>query len=120
MLAAARRDHPSTDIVIKSHTETISGYRRGYFSAADETSAIQFLTAQISPWHLFDGAVAIYTFSSHMSFEAILTGHTRHVFGQPFYAEWGLTKDHVLLTARTRRLSREQLFVATMIQYLIW
>ena len=29
MLAAARRDNPSTDIVIKSHTETISGYRRG-------------------------------------------------------------------------------------------
>ena len=86
MLAAARRDHPGKDIVIKNHTETIAGYRRGYFSAADQTSALRLLTAPISPWHLFDRAVAVYTVSSHMGFEAILAGHTPHVFGQPFYA----------------------------------
>ena len=84
MLAAARRDHSGTDIVIKSHTETIAGYLRGYFSAADQISTIRLLNAPISPWHLFDGAVAVYTVSSHMGFEAILAGHTPHVFGQPF------------------------------------
>ena len=55
-----------------------------------------------------------------MGFEAILAGHTPHVFGQPFYAGWGLTQNHTLLTGRTRRLSREQLFAAAMIQYPIW
>ena len=37
--------------------------------------------------------MAVYTVSSQLGFEAILHGHIRpQVFGQPFYAGWGL--DH--------------------------
>jgi len=60
MLAAARREHPDANIIIKSHAETILGHRRGYFSAADETDTIQLLATPISPWQLFAGALAVY------------------------------------------------------------
>ena len=120
MLAAARREHPDANIIIKSHAETILGHRRGYFSAADATDTIRLLATPISPWRLFDGAIAVYTMSSQMGFEAILAGHTPHVFGQPFYAGWGLSKDRKPTTGRTRILSRAQLFAAAMILYPIW
>ena len=120
MLAAARREHPDANIIIKSHAETILGHRRGYFSAADATDTIRLLATPISPWRLFDGAIAVYTISSQMGFEAILAGHTPHVFGQPFYAGWGLSKDRKPTTGRTRILSRAQLFAAAMILYPIW
>ena len=120
MLAAARREHPDANIIIKSHAETILGHRRGYFSAADATDTIRLLATPISPWQLFDGAIAVYTISSQMGFEAILAGHTPHVFGQPFYAGWGLSKDRKPITGRTRTLSRAQLFAAAMILYPIW
>lgn len=120
MLAAARREHPDANIIIKSHAETILGHRRGYFSAADATDTIRLLATPISPWQLFDGAIAVYTISSQMGFEAILAGHTPHVFGQPFYAGWGLSKDRKPITGRTRILSRGQLFAAAMILYPIW
>ena len=120
MLASARREHPGANILIKSHAETIMGLRRGYFSAADETDTIRLLTTPISPWKLFEGAIAVYTMSSQMGFEAILAGHKPHVFGQPFYAGWGLSKDRRPLTGRTRCLSRAQLFAAAMILYPIW
>ena len=120
MLAAARREHPDANIIIKSHAETILGHRRGYFSAADATDTIRLLATPISPWRLFDGAIAVYTISSQMGFEAILAGHTPHVFGQPFYAGWGLSKDRKPITGRTRILSRGQLFAAAMILYPIW
>ena len=120
MLAAARREHPDANIIIKGHAETILGHRRGYFSAADSTDTIRLLATPISPWQLFDGAIAVYTISSQMGFEAILAGHTPHVFGQPFYAGWGLSKDRKPITGRTRILSRAQLFAAAMILYPIW
>ena len=120
MLAAARREHPDANIIIKSHAETILGHRRGYFSDADATDTIRLLATPISPWQLFDGAIAVYTISSQMGFEAILAGHTPHVFGQPFYAGWGLSKDRKPITGRTRILSRAQLFAAAMILYPIW
>ena len=120
MLAAARREHPDANIIIKSHAETMLGHRRGYFSAADATDTIRLLATPISPWQLFDGAIAVYTISSQMGFEAILAGHTPHVFGQPFYAGWGLSKDRKPITGRTRILSRAQLFAAAMILYPIW
>jgi capsular polysaccharide export protein len=55
-----------------------------------------------------------------MGFEAILDGHRPHVFGQPFYAGWGLTHDRQPLPRRTRRLTAEELFAGAMILAPLW
>ena len=55
-----------------------------------------------------------------MGFEAILAGHAPRVFGQPFYAGWGLSVDERPLARRGRVLRPAQLFAAAMILYPRW
>ena len=64
--------------------------------------------------------MAVYTVSSQLGFEAILAGHKPRVFGQPFYAGWGLTQDEMPPPRRNRRLTRAQLFSGAMILYPTW
>ena len=120
MLATARREHPGVPIILKAHPETSAGLREGHFSASDATAHITLLTTPVSPWALLDGAIAVYTVSSHLGFEAILAGHRPRVFGQPFYAGWGLTTDETPLPRRTRTLTASQLFAGAMILAPLW
>ncbi|WP_212523980.1 capsular polysaccharide biosynthesis protein [Actibacterium sp. MT2.3-13A] len=120
MLAVARIENPGARILIKTHPETLSGHRAGHFTPADLRQGMEFLTDPVSPWALLEGAVAVYTVSSQLGFEAILAGHKPRVFGQPFYAGWGLTQDENPLPRRSRRLTRAQLFAAAMILAPTW
>jgi len=120
MLYYAQEEHPNAKILIKTHPETTAGHRGGYFSDADCNDRIAICDSPISPYALFEGAIAVYTVSSQMGFEAILTGHKPVVFGQPFYMGWGLTDDRKPLDRRQRSLTRAQLFAATMILYPTW
>lgn len=120
MLAAAQVDHPGVRVVIKTHPDSSLGLRPGHFSAADAGGLISVFTAPASPWRLLDGAIAVYTVSSQLGFEAILAGHRPHVFGQPFYAGWGLSADRNPVARRGRVLSKDQLFAAAMILAPLW
>ncbi|MFU8824886.1 capsular polysaccharide biosynthesis protein [Yoonia sp.] len=120
MLFYAQTEHPGQRIIIKTHPETRAGDKAGYFSAADCTDRISLCDAPVSPWALLSGAVAVYTVSSQLGFEAILAGHKPVVFGQPFYMGWGLTDDRKPLARRQRRLTRAQLFAGAMILYPTW
>lgn len=122
MLYYAQEENPGARIVIKTHPETAQGHRPGYFSAADTSDRIALLEDPVSPWSLLEGAIAVYTVSSQLGFEAIFAGHRPRVFGRPFYTGWGLTDDrHPLgLPRRGRTLSRAQLFAAAMILYPRW
>ncbi|MEM6578212.1 MAG: capsular polysaccharide biosynthesis protein, partial [Pseudomonadota bacterium] len=122
MLYYAQEDHPGAQVLVKTHPETRAGFRKGYFSEADTNARISLLSDPVSPWTLLDGAIAVYTVSSQLGFEAIFAGHKPQVFGRPFYAGWGLTDDrHPLsMPRRGRRLSRAQLFAAAMLLYPKW
>ncbi len=120
MLFVAREEHPGARILVKSHPETQQGFRQGYFKADDLGPNMAFFSDAVSPWPLLEGAIAVYTVSSGLGFEAILAGHNPRVFGQPFYAGWGLTQDEVPLARRQRRLTRAQMFAAAMILYPSW
>ncbi len=121
MLVVAQEEHPSAPILIKSHPETTGGFRYGYYSMHDaKTGRIELERRPISPWQLLQGAVAVYTVSSQLGFEAIFAGHKPVVFGQPFYAGWGLTDDRNPIDRRQRTLTRTQLFAGTMLLYPKW
>lgn len=120
MLAQAREEHPTARILIKTHPETRLGLRPGHFEPATLPPDVALLTDPISPWKLLEGAIAVYTVSSQMGFEAILAGHRPRVFGQPFYAGWGLTTDEQPPPRRRRSLTRAQLFAAAMILAPTW
>ncbi len=116
MLAAARAHNPAARIVIKSHPETVAGYRAGHFGAADGV----VISDPVSPWRLLEGAEAVYTVSSQLGWEAVLAGHRPVVFGQPWYAGWGLTQDVQPVARRGRVLTPVQMFAAAMILMPVW
>lgn len=120
MLFYAQTEHPGARIIIKTHPETPAGHRKGYYTHADTSDQITLCDDPMSPWTLFEGAIAVYTVSSQLGFEAIIAGHKPVVFGQPFYVGWGLTDDRKPLQRRQRSLTRAQLFAAAMILYPTW
>jgi capsular polysaccharide export protein len=120
MLATAIEEHPGTRILIKAHPETRLGLRPGHFDPAALPASVTVITDAVSPWKLLEGAIAVYTVSSQMGFEAILAGHRPRVFGQPFYAGWGLTQDEQPIPRRRRTLTRAQLFAGAMILAPTW
>ena len=120
MLVFAQEEHPGCRVLIKTHPETRAGHRPGHFGVEDETDRVRLWTEPTSPQTLFAGAVGVYVHSSQLGFEAIYAGHRPRVFGQPFYAGWGLTVDERPVPRRERRLSRAQLFAAAMILYPRW
>ena len=61
-------------VLIKTHPETRLGYRRGYFGAPLQYMRVSHINDNVSVWDLLDGAIAVYTVSSHLGFEAILAG----------------------------------------------
>ncbi len=120
MLVFAQEENPGLPVLIKTHPETAAGHRPGHYGPAHESDRVRLIAGPHSPWHLLEGASAVYTVSSGMGFEAIIAGHNPRVFGQPFYAGWGLTQDENPVDRRTRRLTRAQLFAAAMILYPTW
>ena len=120
MLTAARMEHPGKRVLIRTHPETAHGFRPGHYEPKDTGEGIALQDENLSPWLLLEGAVAVYTLSSQLGFEAILAGHRPRVFGTPFYAGWGLTEDEERTPRRRRRLTRAQLFAGAMILYPAW
>ncbi|WP_413874466.1 capsular polysaccharide biosynthesis protein [Albidovulum sp.] len=120
MLVFAQEEHPGARIVIKTHPETAAGKRPGHYNGGHAHGRISLLETPVSPWKLMEGAVGVYTVSSQLGFEAIMAGHRPRVFGQPFYAGWGLTADENPVARRERKLTRAQLFAAAMILAPAW
>jgi capsular polysaccharide export protein len=121
MLYYAQENHPNQRIIIKTHPETRAVKRAGYFTAAHcTTDKISLYSGDASIWDLMENAIAVYTVSSTVGFEAIIAGHRPHVFGNPFYAGWGLTHDAFPVQRRQRRLTAAQLFLGAMIRYPKW
>ena len=120
MLVRAQEEHPGRRVVVKLHPETVLGLRQGHYGPADASDRVTLLAANVSPWRLLEGAIAVYVGSSQLGFEAILAGHRPHVFGQPFYAGWGLSEDEAGFPRRRRKLTKVQLFAGAMLLAPTW
>lgn len=120
MLFVAQEENPGAPVIIKTHPETQTGHRDGHYTQQDLAPHISMLDEPVSPWALMEGAIAVYTVSSQMGFEAIFADHKPRVFGAPFYAGWGLTQDEFPIQRRQRQITRAQLFMAAMLLYPKW
>ncbi|MCT9114960.1 capsular polysaccharide biosynthesis protein [Cupriavidus gilardii] len=122
MLSAAIQEHPDTEIWVKTHPDVIAGKKRGYLASIACTARVRLLAIDCCPMTLIEQFDHVYVVTSQMGFEALMLGKTVTVFGQPWYAGWGLTDDRHPGMAKLRRRrsvprTLEQLFAAAYLQY---
>ncbi|WP_018000446.1 capsular polysaccharide biosynthesis protein [Paracoccus sp. N5] len=119
MLAAARDENPGLPLLIRTHPETSAGLRPGHFSATDLRPGEAICDAAVSPWRLLQGAARVYAWSSQLGYEAMLAGQRPRIFGQPFYAGWGLSDDQHRF-ARRSPAPLQALFAASHLRAPAW
>lgn len=117
MLQAAIKENPDADIIVKTHPDTIAGTRGGYYTGLKPHDNIYTQTDPINPISLIKYVDKVYVCTTQFGFEALMCGKEVHVFGMPFYAGWGLTKDRQKCERRTNTRTLEEVFYIAYILY---
>ena len=117
MLNAAINENPNADIIIKTHPDTMTGNRSAYYSHIKTHDNIYVYSDPINPISLIEYVSKVYVCTTQLGFEALMCGKETHVFGMPFYAGWGLSRDMQVCPRRTNRRSLEEVFYITYILY---
>jgi capsular polysaccharide export protein len=116
-LARVRAENPDAFILYQPHPDIDAGLRPG--AMADE-EALRFADRIVHGLSSAAIAVAVdevHTICSLAGFEAVLRERQVVVYGQPFYAGWGLTTDRAPPPRRQRRLSLDELVAGCLILY---
>jgi len=116
LLQAVRRANPEAYIVYKPHPDVLSGNRSGALHGVT-SPPWDLLVGQVPLPSCLDAAHEVHTMTSLVGFEALLRGLPVVTYGQPFYASWGLTRDHAPLGRRTRKLTLDELVAGALLRY---
>lgn len=116
MLNCAIMENPDADIIVKTHPDTIAG-RKEYYTGLRPHDNIYTQTEAINPISLIKYVDKVYVCTTQLGFEALMCGKETHVFGMPFYAGWGLTKDRQKCERRTNKRTLEEVFYIAYIMY---
>ena len=120
LLERAIAERPGRRILFKQHPDCLgSPCRKGRVDVAALTG-VEEIDPAVAIGDAIDAVDIVYTISSLGGFEALLRGKEVVTFGAPFYAGWGLTRDHVAFPRRRRTLTVRQLFHAAYILYPIY
>lgn len=116
MVAAARRDEPEAEIIVRRHPAVAAGLKRGCIPDAALASAT-LLDSEARAADILARVDAVYCVSSLMGFEALVRGLPVRCFGMPFYAGWGATRDEVACDRRSARRDTAEIFAAACLLY---
>jgi len=114
MIAAARRDEPDAQLIVKRHPAVAAGRKRG---CVTDLAGVTLVDTDVRPADLLAAVDAVYCVTSALGFEALLRGLSVRCFGVPFYSGWGLTTDAVQTGRRGVARSIEQVAAAALIAY---
>ncbi|MDX2336083.1 capsular polysaccharide biosynthesis protein [Brevundimonas vesicularis] len=114
MIAAARRDEPDAQLIVKRHPAVAAGRKRG---CVTDLTGVTLVDTDVRPADLLAAVDAVYCVTSALGFEALLRGLPVRCFGAPFYSGWGLTTDAVQTGRRGVARSIEQVAAAALIAY---
>lgn len=118
LLQAVRRQNPESYIVYKPHPDVVSGNRLGHVDEALARQYADLVMAEGDIIAMIEQCDELHTMTSLSGFEALLRGKKVVCYGIPFYANWGLTEDHYILTGRRgRKLTLSELIAGTLILY---
>lgn len=120
MIAAARAEEPGAQLIVKRHPAVAAGRKRGCIDTADLAGLT--VLDDVRAADLLEAVDAVYAVTSGLGFEALLRGLPARLFGVPFYAGWGLTRDdgpytEGLVARRGADRTIEQVCAAALIRY---
>lgn len=117
LLKRVRNEEPDAYLIFKCHPDLVAGARHGQLlpDGAEEIADLVVTTGNVIAWlELCD---EVHTMTSTVGFEAILRDIPVRTYGMPFYAGWGLSRDHLTCERRKRRATAIELVCATLICY---
>ena len=117
LLAAARDSNPDAYIVWKPHPDVVSGNREGHVQPAIAMRFADRIEDNVALADCLDAANEVHTMTSLVGFESLLRDIDVVVYGRPFYAGWGLSRDRHQNMRRTRQVSVDELACAALIRY---
>ncbi|WP_434968552.1 capsular polysaccharide biosynthesis protein [Neisseria musculi] len=117
LLKKVRALNPDAYIIYKPHPDVVSGNRTGHIPPEEAARYADQTVTECDIATCLQHAHEVHTLTSLSGFEALLRGKTVHCYGLPFYAGWGLTRDHLPLPRRTRKLALWQLVAGTLVYY---
>jgi len=117
MLSAALCENPDAKVYLKVHPDVLLGKKRSDIDIEKAKKECIIIEENYNPISLLKHFEKVYTKTSQMGFEALLTGCECVCFGMPFYAGWGVTQDRSVCTRRVRKRSIEKIFAAAYILY---
>jgi capsular polysaccharide export protein len=117
LLRAARSARPDAHLVYKPHPDVVSGNRQDSLPLALARAIADDVVVDASLAECLGAADEVHTMTSLVGFEALLRRLPVSVYGQPFYAGWGLTNDRHPHPRRTRRLTLDELVAGALVRY---
>jgi capsular polysaccharide export protein len=124
LLKEVRTRHPHAYIVYKPHPDVTSGNRTGKIPEDDVLLYADYIERESSVIRSIEASDEIHTMTSLTGFDALIRGKKVVVYGEPFYAGWGLTTDLYdsgkSFKRRTQKLSLIGLMAGVLIRYPIY
>ncbi|MBO1242423.1 capsular polysaccharide biosynthesis protein [Bordetella holmesii] len=121
LLREARIAEPQAYIVYKPHPDVMVKNRAGWVCLEEAAQWADRVETCCSVVSCIEAADAVHTMTSLSGFDALLRGKSVTVYGAPFYAGWGLTRDHHPLPRRKRDLQLDELVAGALLHYpLYW
>ena len=117
LLEAVRTSNPQAYILYKPHPDVVSGNRKGKVDPATVKRLCDQVVVSISIAACLEAVDEVHTMTSLVGFEALLRRLPVVVYGRPFYAGWGLTRDQIPISRRTRRLKLDELVAGALLLY---
>ena len=117
LLQHARDSDSSAYVIYKPHPDVLSGNRRGQLTRERAQHFCDHVEENATLAECLTVAHEVHTLTSLVGFESLLRGLRVFVYGLPFYAGWGLTRDRHVVDRRTRTLTIDQLVAGTLIRY---
>jgi capsular polysaccharide export protein len=117
LLRQVRAENPDSFLIYKPHPDVEAGHRPGAIAPADLAGWADQVVRGGAMASLIDQVDEVHTMTSLAGFEALLRRRPVKVYGQPFYAGWGLTRDVAPMPHRRRLLTLEELVAGVLILY---
>ncbi|MGR5537571.1 capsular polysaccharide biosynthesis protein [Vibrio campbellii] len=117
LLKAVRSAEPEAFIIYKPHPDVVAGQRDQGQWQGDFTAVADRIETDVAMAQLLDQVDEVHTMTSLTGFEALLRGKQVTTYGMPFYAGWGLTRDHLRCERRVRQHDLASLVYFALIAY---